>query len=485
MEALATANPTRFSEECQSLARPVASCVLLMMENGAAAAAAVPVPDANGEEEETPETEPSATGTDEKCSENGGKFAANRHTAAGQQALSANGNAAAIEERKALELWVDLFGICLLPFCNSCSSGGRRGGGGGSNNEPGAAGADAGAPDAVQGNDPFDSDSDSDNEEEEEEEGADGGDDAETSGGGFSGGGNASSGRVAGRWMRRSGSALAEPLECPLDVRPGGQDEELPRRLAAFIAAHAKVQNSCNFFFVFVNRVCTAVRGRLFWGSLRGKNSCACLLCLCPCLCVVCVLCVFSCSLSFVVFRHAEPASFWRKKLLNYTTHAVFVHTYVRERQVPPYSIHPPLSTPHSPSHAGRGDGFSPGVCVFHGNGPHGTGSLYCWCCCSFWWYDGGRARRCPFLEPLGRRRGGVCVPDVPVRGDPRQQRAGGVRESCPDVAQGVGAGRRCGRDRARERQKGRERDAAERGEGRREKHTVQNTERKRRSVER
>lgn len=262
MEALATAHPARFSAECHSLARPVASCVLAMMENGAAAAAEIPFPDANNGDE-TPQTEPFAATKEGENDENSGNSCASKgHVAAAQQTLSGNGNAAAIENRKALDLWVDMLGICLLSFCKISGGGGCRGGGAvsgnqrngasngsDSNNEPAAAvaaSATAASADTVQGNDPFDSDSDSE-EEEEEKEDADSGDGGRNVEDGFSDGGK---GWVAGWWMRRAGSALAVPLECPFDVQPGREDEELPRRLAAFIAVNAKVR-SCVFLVAY------------------------------------------------------------------------------------------------------------------------------------------------------------------------------------------------------------------------------------------
>lgn len=154
-----------------------------------------------------------------------------------------------IEERKALELWVDMLGICLLPFCGGGSGGdtssarrqsdakdGQVGNSGTSNGH--SQSHDPRVGDREEADDPFDSDSD------EEEDDVDDHDDAEGKSRGSEGEGKPRPGWVAG-WMRRAGVTVAGPLECPLDVRPGGRDEELPCRLAALIACNAKVRGLC------------------------------------------------------------------------------------------------------------------------------------------------------------------------------------------------------------------------------------------------
>lgn len=188
MEALATAHPARFSTECQSLA-PHTAAVLMRATAS------------------TNNTETSRTSVDEDAEE-----------------LLTNGNAETdmgvapstneIEERKALELWVDFLGICLLPFC------GRRNAG-----ESRAKGDNADGEDI----DGFHSDDDSDDESEGDDEGD----------GGVSHG-KARSGWVKG-WMRRAGMAGTETPKCPFDLRSGGRDEDLPLRLAVMIASRVKV----------------------------------------------------------------------------------------------------------------------------------------------------------------------------------------------------------------------------------------------------
>ncbi|CAB1115581.1 unnamed protein product [Ectocarpus sp. CCAP 1310/34] len=210
MEALATAYPARFSADCRSLARPVASCVLVMTTmaevHDSAKGVAVPCREDKGEGEENDDGLPSKSG-----------------------------RTITIEERNALELWVEMLGICLLPFCGS-------GGGSRTASRSGLAEAASGDdeiyrdPSGEHGDDPFDSD----NEEEE-----DGADDDEEEGSRVSGDGKARSRWVAG-WMRRAGVTLAEPLECPFDVWPGGGDEDLPVRLATLISYHAQAAASAS-----------------------------------------------------------------------------------------------------------------------------------------------------------------------------------------------------------------------------------------------
>ncbi|CBN77464.1 expressed unknown protein [Ectocarpus siliculosus] len=210
MEALATAYPARFSADCRSLARPVASCVLVMTRTAkahdSAIGVAVPCRETKGEGEENDDGFPSRSG-----------------------------RTITIEERNALELWVEMLGICLLPFCGS-------GGGSRTTSRSGLGEATSGDddnsrdPSGEHGDDPFDSD----NEEEE-----DGTDDDEEDGSRVSGDGKARSRWVAG-WMRRAGITLAEPLECPFDVRPGGRDEDMPVRLATLISYHAQAAASAS-----------------------------------------------------------------------------------------------------------------------------------------------------------------------------------------------------------------------------------------------
>lgn len=128
-----------------------------------------------------------------------------------------------IRERKALERWVDMFGICLLPFCAGSTTGRRL------------QGASA---QCVAGE--FDSDSDEDSEVEDEDDG-------------FTDG-QARSEWVSG-WLRRAGVAGTEPLECPFDVQTGGCDERLAHCLAAHIVSHAKV----TFFLRVSASICSAV----------------------------------------------------------------------------------------------------------------------------------------------------------------------------------------------------------------------------------
>ena len=207
MEALATARPARFSAGCQSLAAHAAAVLMRAVAGGG-------------------ETESSTTLVDEDAAEsvtNG-----NAETDVGA-APSANGNAetgvhaapsaSAIEERESLDRWVDMLGICLLPFCGGSAGDSRA------NEKPFQDSADGEQADG------FYSDSDGDDTDDES-----GGSDR---GNGFAHG-KARSGWVAG-WMRRAGMAGAETPECPFDLQPGGRDEGLPLRLAVMIASRAKV----------------------------------------------------------------------------------------------------------------------------------------------------------------------------------------------------------------------------------------------------
>ncbi len=202
------------------MARPVASCVLLMK-----------LEEANAKQNRdgdgaSPDSTPA-------LAETGGDCCAEGAEAAPPPSASGNALAIEVEERKTLELWFDMLGICLLPFCSGSGSGGGRTSGTSTPAQPDAAAA-AAAAGAEQANDgdPFDSDSDDEDEEDDENDGDDGG--------GGAGGGKTRSGWVAG-WMRRAGVALAEPLECPFEIRSGGRDEDLPCRLAALAASHAQV----------------------------------------------------------------------------------------------------------------------------------------------------------------------------------------------------------------------------------------------------
>lgn len=207
MEALATAHPARFSAGCQSLATHAAA-VLMRAVAGSS------------------ETESSRALVDEDAAvsmANG-----NAETDVGA-APSVNGNAetgvhaapsdSVIEERNTLEGWVDMFGICLLPFCGGSAGRSRA------NERPFQDSADREQADG------FYSDSDGDDSD-DESRGGDRGD-------GFVHG-KARSGWVAG-WMRRAGMAGVEIPKCPFDLQPGGRDEGLPLRLAVMIASRAKV----------------------------------------------------------------------------------------------------------------------------------------------------------------------------------------------------------------------------------------------------
>lgn len=193
MEALATARPALFSAECRSLTRPVATVLQHAMPLHATTqespAAAINTPD-----------------------DGAGSVSGENEDAA--RVRIADG----IEERKTLDLWVDMLGISLLPFCggrdgSSTSSRRRR-----SQPQGPTEGGEADA-----------SDGDSDGDSSDEEDG--GNSDADA---------HARSGWVGG-WMRRAGVAGTEPPECPFDFSDGGADQGLPCRLAAFIASRAEV----------------------------------------------------------------------------------------------------------------------------------------------------------------------------------------------------------------------------------------------------
>lgn len=235
MEALATAYPARFSADCGSLARPVASCALVMTT--------------------TVEVHDSEIGVAVLCRE------AKVEGEENDDGLpSRSGRTITIEERNALELWVEMLGICLLPFCGS-------GGGSWTTSRSGLAEAASGDddnsrdPTGEHSDDPFDSD----NEEEE-----DGADDDEEEGSRVSGDGKARSRWVAG-WMRRAGVTFAEPLECPFDVRPGGRDEDLPVRLATLISYHAQVSFCFRIFLALFYSLWVRVNGLIMRNPYKGN----------------------------------------------------------------------------------------------------------------------------------------------------------------------------------------------------------------------
>ena len=220
MEALATAHPARFSAGCQSLATHAAAVLMRAAAGTEAGGTEISRASVDKNVVESVANGNAETDVDAALSANG-----NAETDV-DAVPSANGNAetgvdaapsaSGIEERKTVELWVDMLGICLLPFCGGSTRGSSA------NGRPFRGSADREQADG------FYSDSDSDDE----------------SGGGDRGGGfvhgKARSGWVAG-WMRRAGMAGAEAPECPFDLQPGGRDEGLPLRLAVMIASRAKV----------------------------------------------------------------------------------------------------------------------------------------------------------------------------------------------------------------------------------------------------
>ena len=249
MEALATAFPARFSAECRSLATPVASCAQQLMVAHATRSAvpggAIADGEADAKEQQSVAAESSPPPPPPVARTSSGPSAApaedeEEKTAGGGRDGGENGdgavpspppvvaggrNSLAIEERRAMELWVDMLGICLLPFCGS---------GGGADGSVAAKGINGGPSAAAAGSEHADDPLDTDSEDEDDE-------DADDEGGGDGeGGGKARAGWVTG-WMRRAGVTLTEPLACPLDIQPGGRDEELPRRLTVLTASHAKV----------------------------------------------------------------------------------------------------------------------------------------------------------------------------------------------------------------------------------------------------
>lgn len=205
MEALATARPAYFSTACQSLARHVADIFLARASRSASTSA-------NNEAFST-------TGVD--ATEQFGTIDEQNSPASGiplSEELDPTDDddnltlASDLVKRKELELWADMLGMCLLPFCTRDTTARKI-------NENRA----------QEASDEFDSESD-----EDEEEGS--------VGDGFADG-KARSGWVAG-WMRRAGASStgAEPLKCPFDVREGGEDAGFSSRLASVIVSHTKVK---------------------------------------------------------------------------------------------------------------------------------------------------------------------------------------------------------------------------------------------------
>lgn len=175
MESLATARPERFAADCQSLGTPVAAVLMH-------------------------EAMPSKDTSDEQASSGH-----NGHHGTNISPKDQSGAAVRVN------LWVDLLGICLLPFC------------------AGDGGQTQSVDDRNQQGE-FDSDDDTDSDDE-----------------GDSLGHGLPSGRMRSGWVRGSlrraeeASSGVEPLECPFDCRPGGKDAELTVRLTGLVSSYVKV----------------------------------------------------------------------------------------------------------------------------------------------------------------------------------------------------------------------------------------------------
>lgn len=203
VEALATNRPVRFSNDCQSLATPVAGLLIR--------AAALSIENMSEEPPADGVTESEATASGRRS--DAGASSIDGH--ADQSSTAKDNND--LPPRVTLELWIDLLGLCLLPFC--CGNGDR-------------------AQDATRQHKIVEYDNDDDTDSDGEE-----GDTADEFGGGWGG-----SGWVARR-VRRAGQATGEmALQCPFDWGPGGVDSAMPRCLAVLIAAHVKVTKSCSPF---------------------------------------------------------------------------------------------------------------------------------------------------------------------------------------------------------------------------------------------
>lgn len=191
MEALATTLPNRFASDCQSLA-PLIAAVLLRMVS--------PYPDSSKSISETAVDGSGGVGSPEKAAASNGL-----RSPAGES-----------EDRKSLELWTEMLGICLLPFCGPGSGDGYR--------SLGRGGTDREMRGDIEG-----SDDDCDISDVE--------DDAGENAGEWVG-----PGRVGWWALQRAREARIAPSECPFDFHPGGDQEDLPCRLASIVASLVEVK---------------------------------------------------------------------------------------------------------------------------------------------------------------------------------------------------------------------------------------------------
>ena len=125
------------------------------------------------------------------------------------------------EERKALELWTEMVGICLLPFCGDGELIGEL--------------------------DVSHEDDDDSEVEDDQDEVAEG-----------------RAGAVMGSWRVLQRARGADPQECPFNVQPGGEQEDLPLRLVEAVASVVKVKR-------FRTRTTRVAPARIF----RDSPSCS------------------------------------------------------------------------------------------------------------------------------------------------------------------------------------------------------------------
>lgn len=187
MEALATALPDRFASDCRSLAPPIAAVLLRIVSS---------YPDSSKSAPETAVDDGGEADSPEKA----------------EVSISLRSPAGESKDRKSLEMWTKMLGICLLPFCGD-----------------GYRSLGRGSADREMRRDFEGSDDDCDYIDEE--------DDADENAREWVG-----LGRVGWWALQRARGARVEPPECPFDFYPGGDQEDLPCRLASIVSSLVEVE---------------------------------------------------------------------------------------------------------------------------------------------------------------------------------------------------------------------------------------------------
>lgn len=195
--------PDRFASDCQSLAPRIAAVLLRI------------VPPYSDSSEPSPETTVDDDGHRADSPEKA------------EASITVRSPAGESKDRKSLELWTEMLGISLLPFCGTVSGDDYR--------SLGRGGADREMRRDFEGSD------DDCNYIDEE-------DDADENGGEW-----VRLGRVGWWALQRARGARVEPPECPFEFYPGGSQEDLPCRLASITSSLVKVEMLLQCVCVCIN----------------------------------------------------------------------------------------------------------------------------------------------------------------------------------------------------------------------------------------